>query len=282
MTTRAYPDIFELKTMLKLRKEMDEKKREAASLGFFGRKRKAALEREAAELQQKLEETRQKILNLDYPYDHPIMLAARDMDAIPYGRMTDDEPGGGESILWQLIDIVDTKALLVSRHALFAATFHSFFEDVTYEDSSVREILRDDCYDEWFDAGEKARIELEPVWEDGILAPMGSRACTQDFLFLLSEKEAVEKLGPGRLSCQGVDLLAEGARGADANVCWWLRTPGESMAQRRFVTPDGFVDPDGACVVMTRRGKGALASDVDFDVYVRPAMYVQLFDGYVF
>ena len=54
MTTRAYPDIVELKTMLKLRKEMDEKKREVASLGFFGRKRKAALEREAAELQQKL------------------------------------------------------------------------------------------------------------------------------------------------------------------------------------------------------------------------------------
>ncbi len=282
MTTRAYPDVYELKTMLMLRREIDEKMGEAASLGFFQRKRKAALERETVELEQKMKKSRQRILDLNYPYDHPIMLAARDMDAIPYGRLTDEESAGGSPILWQLIDIIDTEALFLSRHALFATTFHSFFEDVTYKDSSVREILNDYCYTNWFDSGEKERIIRVPVWTDETSDRMNPHASTQDYLFLLSEKEVVGKLGPGRLSCQGVDLLSKGARGAEANVCWWLRTPGKICDHRMYVTPKGIVDVDGACVDMTRRGKGALASDVDFDVYVRPAMFVQLVDDYIY
>lgn len=281
MTSRAYPGIDDLKVMLKLRREIDEKRREAASLGFFHRKRKAAMESEAALLEQKMKDTRRRILEMDYSYDHPVMLAARDMDAIPYGRLTDEGEAVEGPILWQLIDLFDTKALFLSRYALFTMPFHSFFEDVAYEDSSVREVLEDDCYAKWFDFDERDRIERVPVWTDEISDPMDPRARTQDHLFLLSEKEAVQKLWPGRLSCQGIDLLSEGASGADANVCWWLRTPGQSLAYRKYVTPNGQIDVDGIYVDMTRRGKGALASDVDFDVYVRPAMYVQLFDGYV-
>lgn len=40
----------------------------------------------------------------------------------------------------------DNKALFLSRYALFSTTFHSFCEDVTYEDSTVRGILNEECF----------------------------------------------------------------------------------------------------------------------------------------
>ena len=144
------------------------------------------MNRQPSYLSRNIKDARQWILDLNHPHDHPIMLAARDMDAIPYGRLRDEESAGGSPILWQLIDIVDTEALFLSRHALFATTFHSFFEDVAYEDSSVREILKDDCYTNWFDSGEKARIVRVPVWTDETSDPMDSHTSTQDYLFLLN------------------------------------------------------------------------------------------------
>ena len=276
MTTRAYPEINKLRTMLELRKEINTKRAEAASLGFFKRSRKAALEREIAELQERMESTRQQILDLSYPYDHPIMMAARDMDAIPFGRLTEEESADMAPIQWKLLAIDDTKGLFLSRDALFSHTFHSFCEDVTYEDSTIRDILNDSCLNLWFDPGEKERIEEQMIWTNENSRPGKSPACTMDYLFLLDGEEAVKYLVPGGLSCQGIDLLEEGVMGADANVKWWLRSPGLDLAHRQYVDMDGLIDIDGTTVDMTKRGMGSFANDTHSDIYVRPAMWVQL------
>ena len=278
MTTRAYPGIAELKNMLMIRKEIEKKEREASSLGFFQKSRKAALEREVQELNKRMETTRQRIIGFHYPYDHPIMLAAKDPDSISFGRLTAEESASRDVILWQLIDVVDNKALLLSRYALFTTTFHSFCEDVTYEDSTVRGILNEECFNGWFSPEERKRIELQSVLT-GENSDLGdSQVHTMAYLFLLSEEEAKEYLFPGRLSCQGLDLLADGFQGIDACVCWWLRTPGESLIYRKYVTPDGHIDIDGTMVDQTRTGSGSFATDVNFDVYVRPAMWIRLAD----
>lgn len=276
MTTRAYPEIDKLKTMLELRKEIDTRKAEAGSLGFFRRSRKEALEREIADIQGQLESIRQQILDLPYPYDHLIMMAARDMDAIPFGRLTEEESVDMAPIQWKLLDIEGTYALFLSRDALFSTTFHSFCEEVTYEDSTVRDILNDSCLNLWFDPGEKERIEELMVWTNENSRPGKSLTSTMDYLFLLDGEEAVKYLLPGTLSCQGTDLLEAGEQGANANVCWWLRSPGLDLAHRQYITPDGCIDVDGTSVEMTRRGMGSFADDTHFDVYIRPAMWVQL------
>ena len=97
-----------------------------------------------------------------------------------------------------------------------------------------------------------------------------------DYLFLLDGEEAVKYLVPGTLCCQGTDLLEAGVRGADANVKWWLRSPGLDLAHRQYVDMDGLIDIDGTTVDMTKRGMGSFANDTHSDIYVRPAMWVQL------
>ena len=59
-----------------------------------------------------------------------------------------------------------------------------------------------------------------------------------------------------------------------------FRILGESLLCRKYVTPDGMIDIDGALADMTREGKGSMATDADFDVYVRSAMWVRLRDDY--
>ena len=99
---------------------------------------------------------------------------------------------GKEAIEWQVLTLVDGKALLISRYCLDCRPFHDDrHEAVTWEKSSLRSWLNSTFYDNAFSGEEKERILAITVGADKNPSfgtdPGG---ITTDKVFLLSAVEA--------------------------------------------------------------------------------------------
>ncbi len=277
--TRAYPGIGDLKWIFRTEKEIQEKKKEMASLGLFQGARKKALRQEIEDLQRRMERTRDQILHGEVlgesfgPSDL-VWQIANDPMSVPFGRMADT----GEPILWQAADFFDTKVLLVSRYALMPRRFNGDFEETDWAACSLRRVLNEEFYPEAFSHEEKRRIEEESIRLDDL----GETSFDRYKVFVLSREEVLYVFpGSRERQCQGLDLVKEGRRGADANVCWWLRTSTPDRLHALYITPGGQIDIDGAPVDTACDPGTGRKSDTDFSIYVRPAIWVQLWDGYI-
>ena len=60
---------------------------------------------------------------------------------------------------WQILDLQDGKALLVSERILEHRPYHDAYIDITWAESSMRKYLNSDFYDQ-FSTEEKERILL--------------------------------------------------------------------------------------------------------------------------
>jgi len=115
-----------------------------------------------------------------------------------------------ESIEWQVLDIQDGKALVISRHILFDKPYNYTKEKVTWSTCSLREFLNGTFIWSAFSDTEKAMIPTVTVSADGYEA-FDQGDSTQDQIFLLSHKE-VEKY-----------FRSNDERNCDNDI-WWLRT----------------------------------------------------------
>jgi hypothetical protein len=186
---------------------------------------------------------------------------------------------GGHS--WQVLDVQDGKALIITQNLINGRRYHNQIADVTWEQSDLRRWLNDGFYNS-IPTDERARIAETTVVNSG--NPWyGTRGGndTQDKIFLLSIEEVVRYFGDsGRLqnipaSASGKQVLSDEydsariANQPDSRVAgnWYLRTPGSSLRTAVYVNMQGRFRVIG----------GSVSSHGDNNnAHIRPALWVNI------
>jgi hypothetical protein len=156
---------------------------------------------------------------------------------------------------WLVLDIQDSKALIISDKILEKRAYHSEAVDITWEHSDIREFLNSSFYETTFTEQEKAQIaQTNVVNNDSPEYDTSGGNGTTDKIFLLSIEE---------VNTYFTDDSSRIARDTFNNVHgWWLRSPGLFSSYAAYVYGDGIVRADGF--------------NVDFDGGVRPALWINL------
>jgi hypothetical protein len=179
---------------------------------------------------------------------------------------------------WRVLSIESDKALLISEDIHEVRVYHEIEEDITWENSSLREYLNGEFFSE-FSASERSEILLTHLTNEANIyygTPGGND--TEDHIFLLSMDEAYQYFGSdesriARLTTQSFETMtqvymnefgSEFDSQLDNNAWfWWLRTPGNHPGFAATVAVGGHVNVDGSYYEYAIGG-------------VRPALYINL------
>ena len=196
-----------------------------------------------------------------------------------------ENPSIKEPIEWLVLAQQENRLLLLSRYALDVQPYHLEWEDIAWENCSLRTWLNGPFFYEAFSERERSFISLTHV-DNGIcqgskrnLAKYEKRkedwvaalnsADTADRIFLLSFAEA-EKYFPSEEErvCHPTAYADDLAAYSFCGSCeWWLRSPGEHLDLAESVSSHGFL-----CVSDSK-------FTVDCPKPVRPALWIQLNAG---
>ena len=175
---------------------------------------------------------------------------------------------GKEPIVWNVLEIRDGRALLLSQKLLEAMPYNYSQVSVTWEGSTIRSWLNGTFYNEAFSNDEKAMISKS--WlsnpNSSVYGTYGGND-TFDNVFLLSMNELTYYFPyeSQRKASPTVVSRAHGAYGtADVNCAWWwLRSPGQNTACATSVNSIGVLLNTGPLVNDSTGG-------------IRPAIWVNL------
>lgn len=178
-----------------------------------------------------------------------------------------DTSNGKESIEWQILDVKDGKALIISKDALDAKSYNSRYEDTTWEQCSLRAWLNNEFLNSAFTAEEQERIVTSTVTADKNLEYNTNPGNdTSDKIFLLSIDEANKYFASNTdRQCKSTAYaVKQGAFTNGDGLCWWrLRSPGRKQDRAARVDTDGDVRANGNSVVYVSR-------------VARPALWINL------
>lgn len=160
------------------------------------------------------------------------------------------QSGKMDEIEWQVLDMKDGKALLISKRCIDNKPYNEKYENVTWETCTLRKWLNNDFMDNAFGttlAKYISETELKNPDNSKYNAKGGND--TADKIFLLSIDEANKYFSSD----------------SDRSIhsWWWLRSPGGDQNYAAYVSSGGNVN--------------TLGSSVLFDYYgVRPAMWINI------
>lgn len=147
-----------------------------------------------------------------------------------------------EPIEWQVLDIREKKALLISKFGIDAKPYNSSESDITWEYCSLRGWLNGEFYNNSFNNFEKDIIikTENNNFSRGIFGSMKEISPTEDYVFILSPDEASYyfKNNNSKIFEHGYCVATPWATNHGARVykvplfheyysVWWLRSPGE-------------------------------------------------------
>ena len=197
-------------------------------------------------------------------------------DTLFFGSYEQDNDlnNGAEPVEWQILDLKDGKAFLLSKYALDCQKYNSTLTAVTWDTSSLRVWLNEIFLRNTFSAEEQAKIittkvdaDTNPQWG---FAP-GNETDDKVFVLSISELESTILYKEGRKSIPTQYAVAQGAYAngsftakAGEATCWtWLRTPGKGLNYAAYISYDGSVNYSG-----NRVSNNSCA--------VRPALWIEL------
>ena len=189
-------------------------------------------------------------------------------DTITFGSYEQDNnlENGAEPIEWQVLDIQNGKALVISKFALDCKPYNSEDKSVTWEHSSLREWLNNDFINSAFSLTEQTMISVVKLSNSDNRIWTYDGSDTEDKIFLLSINQAENYFSSDaqRQCIPSAYAKAEGVKiSANGNCYWWLRSPGNKE------TYAAVVDCDGDTYI-----QGYVAN---FSIYaVRPAMWIDI------
>ena len=157
-------------------------------------------------------------------------------------------------IFWRVLDVQDSKVLIISESTLETRAYHELGGEITWEHSTIRNYLNDEFLNSTFSTEEQRRIMETAVINDEnpIYGTHGGNDTT-DKIFLLSIDEAKEYFA---------EDSARIAYGADGNLSWWwLRSPGNS----NHVAADVYID---GCIYDNNN------TYIDDNSGIRPALWL--------
>ena len=195
-------------------------------------------------------------------------------DIITLGQYPQGANGEVKPIEWQVLNVENCKALVISKYALDFKPFNESFADVTWETCTLRTWLNNDFYNNTFTANNKVKIETAVVTADGnpsFNTPQGND--TQDKIFLLSIKEANQYFANAvERQCKGTDYCYN----QSTLNGWWLRSCGNFAKSAAYVDNYGNVNSIGDVVNFVGIGF-TLFPGVDLGKSaLRPAMWIKI------
>lgn len=152
---------------------------------------------------------------------------------------------------WQLLDIIDGKALMITNEIIELNWYHSAFEVITWEKSEIRKYLNSDFYNS-FDDTEKEYIEtVENKNQNNQWFNTNGGVATEDKIFLLSIEEvckyfgnSIDKLVNKSKQKWSIDDEYNELRKAKYknDFHWWrLRSPGYYDKTSASISKDGKI-----------------------------------------
>ena len=190
-------------------------------------------------------------------------------DIITFGNYWQgkDKSAGKQPVEWQVLDVKDGKALVISKYGLINHEYNEEWTGDTWETCALRKWMNDTFIKDIFSAEEMKAVMLSDVSADknpDYSTNQGNE--TKDKLFLLSIKEVEQYfVSDEERLCKLTEYAVN--NGAYENNHgygrWWLRSAGEDCYNATYVFDDGSVLFYG--------------SDVDDDdSSVRPAFWLNL------
>ena len=177
-----------------------------------------------------------------------------------------DSSNGNEFIEWIVLEIKDSKALVISKYALDCLQYDPEFDSVTWEQCNLRKWLNDNFINSAFTSDEIKKVvtSMVPADQNPYYNPKPGNP-TQDKVFLLSltEVEKYFKEENDRVCDATEYAYNQGARHYSGGCEWWLRTPGDYTSWAATVTFEGGVTHQGDRVDSVENA-------------VRPAMWIDL------
>lgn len=173
---------------------------------------------------------------------------------------------GPEEIEWLVLAIVDQKALLVSKYGLDTKPFNEIRKEITWENSTIRNWLNNEFYNNAFSSSEKNKII--PVKNNNSDNPqLGTKGGnpTTDRIFLLSVDEVLQYMTDSSSRRCKATAFAKSKNSEEypnGYNWWWLRTPGAKEGAVH-VYNDGDIYYNGGAV-----------SNSNTDL-VRPALWIE-------
>lgn len=192
--------------------------------------------------------------------------------------------------VWQILDIKENRALLITRDIIGLYAFHNKPGKITWADSDLRRFLNTEFYNRF---SEEDRAKIVPVTlknDDNPWFDTSGGAETCDHIFLLSIEEAVcryfgdssENLkvpnGKYKYWFARKDVNNEKRR-AEYLHCpwwWWLRSPGRKQAKAAYVHGDGNIGIQGNNAYKCNLSSVYHPVTNDVKGGVRPALWVAL------
>jgi len=176
---------------------------------------------------------------------------------------------------WYILKEEDDKILLLSQDIIELKKYHDTFEDVTWEDASIRKYLNGEFYDSFESEDKLQIIESHICNEDNPWYSVSGGQKTMDKIFLLSIDEVVRYLGDsGQLMEPNNKYfiddkynLARSAKLGGSPARWMLRTPGNSPDFVATITIEGKIAMTGDFVNRS-------STDL-FNVGIRPALWMK-------
>ena len=175
---------------------------------------------------------------------------------------------------WQILDIQDGRALVVSESILEQRRYHTFSSSITWADCSLRAYLNGEFYNSnAFTNADRARIvQVTNVNENNQWYGTNGGANTQARIFLLSIAEVVQYFGDsGQLDNRPLGAWSINDQYNTNRVVtfngsalyWWLRSPGAGNSYASSVTDVGYLFMAGGSAEIRAFG-------------IRPALWLNL------
>jgi len=160
---------------------------------------------------------------------------------------------------WRVLDVQDDRALLLSEDIIEQKAYNEEWEDVTWENSTLRIYLNGDFFYQQFDAEEqKSILEVSNANEDNPRFETSGGNQTKDRVFLLSIGEVIKYFGDsgefGELKDGKKSYISDQydskrvAKFNGSGSWWWLRSPGGNQDSAAGVIGDGYVGLSGGSV----------------------------------
>ena len=149
---------------------------------------------------------------------------------------------GREVIEWRVISVNDKSAMLITEKCIDAIAFDESNSD-TWKGSTIRKWLNDTFYNSAFPKG------ADIILENTLTNSRGGD--TNDFVFLLNEKEVKAKLHVGNTTTGASAYCTEYAASkddyltADKAVIWWLRSQPAALYNAQTVLGSGKIQTGG-------------------------------------
>ncbi len=186
---------------------------------------------------------------------------------------------------WQVLDVQNGKALIITEYIIEQRPYHDAYEDITWAECSLRKYLNGAFYNK-FSAADQDRIHsVLHINSDNQWFGTKGGEDTLDNIFLLSLDEVCRYFGdstsklynPGKnqrywFERKDINNDKRIAMLINKNGCWWwwLRSPGRVGLKAVYIWGDGTIGIQGNNIL-----KGNI-SDGKCTGGVRPALWLSL------